>query len=111
MLKAVCKSTKKCVEICRWSHKQVLRAPELKLAPSELQECSFNFTWQHYGNRFKHNPVSSFARVASFYFSLKRRTRQTAAGYQVLRWQEVLLTRQEQNKAPVALDSIHGAGE
>lgn len=37
--------------------------------------------------------------------------RQTAAGCQVLHWQEVLLTRQEQNKAPVALDSTHGATE
>lgn len=55
---------------------------------------------------FKHNPVSSFARVASFYFSVP-----TAAGCQVLRWQEVLLTWQEQNKAPVGPDSIHGARE
>ncbi|TNN52937.1 hypothetical protein EYF80_036875 [Liparis tanakae] len=52
---------------------------------------------------FKHNPVSSFARAASFYFSVP-----TAAGCQVLRWQEVLLTWQQQNKAPVAPDGIHG---
>lgn len=74
--------------------------------------AALTFTWQPYGNRFKHNPAYSFARVGKLLFLLKAgRTRQTAAGYQVLPWQEVLLTRQQQNKAPVALDSIHGAGE
>lgn len=60
-------------------HTQVLRAWIWNLHPLNY-ECSFNFTWQHYGNRFKHNPVSSFARVASFYFSLKRANEADSSG-------------------------------
>lgn len=49
-----------CVEICRWSHTQVLRSRIWNPHPLNYK-CSFNLTWQPCGNRFKRNPVSSFA--------------------------------------------------
>lgn len=66
VLAAVWKPTK-----TAWRAAHRYSEPGFETCTHWTSSAALTFTWQHYGNRFKHNPAYSFARVGKLLFLLK----------------------------------------